>query len=156
MTNAGAVERPRHIRGRRSLHGTLARCVYARPVSRHATVVALAAIALTSGVLSAKASGGRDDAPLRGTLRATADTLGRVTLRRAGKPVSSVRAGRYSIVVVDTAARSGFIFDRPDFTQIIVTSSAFVGTRTVTVTLTPGSWSYQGAVGALHDFTVVA
>ena len=92
---------------------------------------------------------------MRGTLRATADSLGRVTLSRDGRPVKSLRAGRYSLVVVDREAHSGFILNRPDFTQIVVTSDRFVGTRIRTVTLTPGSWSYQGEVGALHDFTVV-
>jgi hypothetical protein len=29
-----------------------------------------------------------------------------------------------------------------------------VGTRTATVTLTPGTWSFHGAVGALQSFTV--
>jgi hypothetical protein len=92
--------------------------------------------------------------PIRGTLNGTADTLGRVTLTHNGKRVSSLKAGRYTVAVVDKAPRSGFIFDRPNFTTITVTSSPFVGKRTTTVTLTPGSWSFHGAVGALHTFTV--
>jgi hypothetical protein len=93
---------------------------------------------------------------LRGTLLGTADTLGRVTLTHKGKPVSTLKAGRYKVVVTDKAPQSGFIFDRPNFTTITVTSSPFVGKGTKTVTLTPGGWSYRGSVGALHDFTVVA
>jgi hypothetical protein len=122
-------------------------------VPRRVIVVGVAALAAAVGAAGSWAN--RAGPPLRGTLNATADTLGRVTLSRGGKPVKSIRAGRYKIVVIDRAAHSGFILDRPDFTQIVVTSSPFVGTRTMTVTLTPGSWSFQGAVGVLHDFTVV-
>jgi hypothetical protein len=69
--------------------------------------------------------------------------------------VTSLRAGRYVIVVVDRAAHSGFILNRPDLRPIVVTSSPFVGTRTMRVTLIRGSRSFQGTIGALHDFTVV-
>jgi hypothetical protein len=118
-------------------------------------LVAFTTFAVWVGVAAPAPWASHDATPLRGTLRATTDTLGRVTLRLGGKPVRSLRAGSFRIVVVDRTNHSGFILDRPDLTQIIVTSSPFVGTRTVTVTLTPGTWSYQGAVGALHDFTVV-
>jgi hypothetical protein len=100
--------------------------------------------------------GGSALAPLRGTLAGAATTLGRVTLTHKGKRVSSLKAGRYKLVVVDNAPHSGFILDRPNFTSITVTSTPFVGKRTTTVALTPGSWSFHGAVGALHEFTVVA
>jgi hypothetical protein len=98
------------------------------------------------------ANGGRS--PLRGTLRAPADTLGRVTLSRGGSHVSTLRARRYTLVVVDRVSHSGLILDRPDLTQLVVTSSSFVGVRTMRITLTPGSWSFQRSVGALHEFTV--
>jgi len=122
-------------------------------VPRPVIVVSAATLAAVVGAAASLAE--RAGPPLRGTLHATADTLGRVTLSRGGNPVSALRAGRYTIIVVDRAAHSGFIFNRPDLTQIIVTSSRFVGTRTMTITLAPGSWSFQGEVGALHDFTVV-
>jgi hypothetical protein len=108
-----------------------------------------------SGSVSNSSGVGSDIVPFRGTLHGTADTLGRVTLARNGKRVSSLKAGRYKLVVVDKASRSGFILDRPNLATITVTTSPFVGTRTKTVTLTPGGWSFHGAVGALHDFTVV-
>ncbi len=119
-------------------------------------MVALAALAAMAGAAVPSAESNGQAAPLRGTLRGTADTLGRVTLTHRGKGVSSLTAGRYELVVVDKAPRSGFILDRPNFTTITVTSSPFVGTRTTTVMLTPGGWSFHGAVGALHDFTVVS
>ena len=93
--------------------------------------------------------------PFRGTLVGTADTLGRVTLTRGGKPVRSLKSGRYKIAVTDTVADSGFIMQRPNFTEIVVTSWEFVGTRTTTLRLTPGRWAFHGAVGDLHQLTVI-
>jgi hypothetical protein len=115
--------------------------------------------ALLVGVLAtligaAPAGGAPDALPHRGTLTGTAGTLGRVTLSRHGKPVVSLKSGRYKIAVVDTTDGSGFVLERPNLTQIVVTSVPFVGKRARTVALTPGRWSYRGAVGAIHEFTV--
>jgi hypothetical protein len=117
--------------------------------------LALVALATAVGAGSPTVSAEAGAAPFRGALHGTADTLGRVTLSFEGKRATRLRAGRYTIVVVDRASRSGFILNRPNFTQVVVTTSPFVGRRTRTVALTPGSWSYQGAVGGLHGFTVV-
>lgn len=94
-------------------------------------------------------------APFRGTLVGTAGTLGRVTLSRRGRPVVSLKSGRYMIVINDSVSHSGFVMERPNGTEIVVTSWAFVGKRTTTLALTPGRWSFHGAVGDLHYFTVV-
>jgi hypothetical protein len=121
--------------------------------ARIPTLVVVSALA-SVGVGVPSAGSGVHAAPVRGTLLGSAETLGRVTLTHKGKAVSSLKAGRYRIVVADKAPNSGLILDRPNFTSIRVTSSPFVGTRTMIVTLTPGGWSYHGAVGELHDFTV--
>jgi hypothetical protein len=93
--------------------------------------------------------------PLRGALIGTAGTLGRVTLSHNGKHVVSLKSGRYKITIADTTDGSGFVMERPNGTEIVVTSVPFVGKRTKTLALTPGRWSFHGAVGALHQFTVV-
>ena len=130
--------------------------------TRWATV----AIAVLSVVVAVTASafgasggssvmGDSTSVPFRGTLVGTADTLGRVTLTRNGKPVRSVKSGRYKIVVTDTVPHSGFIMQRPNSSEIVVTSWEFVGTRRTTLKLTPGRWGFHGAVGVLHQLTVV-
>jgi hypothetical protein len=115
----------------------------------------LVAAALVAVELVAPAYGVSADVPFRGTLVGTAATPGRVTLTRRGRPVASLTTGRYTILVTDTAPRSGFVLARPNGTEIVVTTMAFVGKRSVTLKLTPGRWSFHGALGALHDLTVV-
>jgi hypothetical protein len=95
-------------------------------------------------------------APFRGTVVGTASSLGEVTLTRGGKAVSTLKSGRYKFVIDDTTAHSGFLLDRPNGTTLVVTSLAFVGKRTVTVTLNRGHWGYHGALGSIHKLTVVA
>ena len=110
---------------------------------------------LAALIAVAPALGASTNAPYRGTLVGTAGTLGRVTLSRQGKPVVSLKSGRYTIVINDSVAHSGFVMQRPNGTEIVVTSWAFVGKRARTLALTPGRWSFHGAVGDLHQFTVV-
>ena len=47
--------------------------------------------------------------PFRGTLTALVGRAGSLSLARAGKNVTSLRAGRYRVVVTDMSAKSGFI-----------------------------------------------
>jgi hypothetical protein len=111
---------------------------------------------LATVVAAAPAFGGSaGSAPFRGTLVGTAGTLGRVTLSRHGRPVVSLKSGRYKVVIDDTTDGSGFVMERPNGAEIVVTSVAFVGKRTKLVTLTPGRWGFHGAVGAFHQFNVV-
>jgi hypothetical protein len=117
---------------------------------RRACLVGIVAALVTV----APASGASTGAPFRGTLLGTAGTLGRVTLSRQGKPVVSLKSGRYRIVIDDSVSHSGFVLERPNGAEIVVTSWAFVGKRTTTLTLTPGRWAFHGAVGDLHQFTV--
>jgi hypothetical protein len=122
---------------------------------RFAKRTSLVAAFVTVAIMVVPAHGASAEVPFRGTLVGTAGTLGHITLSRGGKPVRSLRAGRYKIVVTDTAPRSGFVLARPNGTEIVVTGLAFVGTRSTTLVLTPGRWSYHGTLGALHDFDVV-
>src|SRR6476659_8712601 len=73
------------------------------------------------------ALGGSSGVPFRGALVGTASTLGRVTLRRNGIRVVSLKFGQYRIVVDDATPHSGFVFERPNGTEIVVTSTPFVG-----------------------------
>ena len=67
-----------------------------------------------------------------------------------GKAVSSLRAGRYSISVDDRAPHTGFQLEPPKGRTVTVTGPSFVGKRRMTVTLSPGRWSFGG-----HRLTVV-
>ena len=111
-------------------------------------------VALTMLIGGTSAHGGSSGTPFRGTLMGTAGIGGQVTLSRNGVRVASLKSGRYRVVINDTSPHNGFVFDRPNLTQIVVTTHPFIGRRTKTVTLTPGRWDFHGALGALHEFTV--
>ena len=78
------------------------------------------------------------------TLRGTVGPSFTITLKKNGKRVTTLKAGKYKLVVADKASahnfeleqESGGKFDRD------VTDVSFVGTKTITVTLKKGKWKY--------------
>jgi hypothetical protein len=93
--------------------------------------------------------------PFRGTLVASVSAAGAVTLTSKGKTVTSILTGRYSIDVHDQSKRGGFTLQEIRKNARTVTTSSFVGTRTVTVTLGPGQWFfYPSFIGRKTYFIV--
>ena len=90
---------------------------------------------------------------VRGTLAGSV-TAG--TLLAKGKPVSLVKAGRYRISVDDRSTTHGFTLTKAGRKPIALTRPAYVGKHVVTVSLTPGRWTFSGAAGGRHAFTVVS
>jgi hypothetical protein len=125
-------------------------------VSVRTTLVLGGLIALSGPAVGGAASGASGIDPFRGTLVGTSGALGEVTLSRNGKTVSKLRSGRYRFVIEDATSHSGVLLDRPNGTTIEVTSSPFVGKRTVTFTLKAGHWAFRGILGRIHEFIVVA
>ncbi|HEX4520717.1 MAG TPA: hypothetical protein VH063_14140 [Gaiellaceae bacterium] len=76
----------------------------------------------------------------RGGLRATIGTTGPLVLRAHGRAVTSIRAGRYDLAVLDRTARSGLMVGKLHGRAVALTGAAFVGTRTERVALTAGTW----------------
>jgi hypothetical protein len=67
-----------------------------------------------------------------------------ISLKKGGKKVKTLKAGKYKIVVSDKASIHNFTLERekptkPHFEKHI-TATAFVGTKTIVWTLKPGSW----------------
>ena len=81
----------------------------------------------------------------------------RITLKKAGVKVKTLKAGRYSITVKDRSNIHNFRLKGPGLNKQI-TSLAFKGTKTVTVTLKTGKYIYQCdphvALGMKHTFRV--
>ena len=65
-----------------------------------------------------------------------------IELKQGGKAVKSLKAGTYKLVVADKASIHNFHLIGPGLNKT-VTSVSFVGTKTVTVTLKKGSYTYQ-------------
>jgi plastocyanin len=74
-----------------------------------------------------------------------------------GRAVKSLKAGTYKLVVHDEAASHNFHVFGPSLDKK-VTSVSFVGTKTVTVTLKKGKYTFQcdphASLGMKGSFTV--
>jgi len=64
-----------------------------------------------------------------------------ITLKNAGAPVKTLKSGSYTIVVADKSSIHNFHLFGPGVNK--KTSIPFTGTQTWTVTLKPGSYTYQ-------------
>jgi hypothetical protein len=115
-----------------------------------------------SGPATAKATGsvsnsslvGSDATSVRATLVAALAGSGAPSLSLKGKRVSSLAPGRYRIMVVDHTARAGFTIGKLHASPKTLTGPSFVGTRTVTLVLTAGTWRVSTSAGAGRMFTV--
>jgi hypothetical protein len=97
--------------------------------------------------------------PYRGSLAAAVSAAGKLSLTRDGKPVSStsLKAGRYTITVVDGSAKAGFTLKKvkPSKRTLALTSAALVGRRSIRVQLGAGRWMFFSRAGApTHPFVV--
>jgi hypothetical protein len=97
--------------------------------------------------------------PYRGSLTALVSAARKLTLTRGGRPVTStsLKAGRYTITVVDGSAKAGFTLKKvkPSERVLALTSGAFVGRKSLRVQLGAGRWAFfSGAGAATRDFIV--
>ena len=102
-------------------------------------IAGVAAVALTSALAAPAAS----DAS-RLSVRTGPDL--KIKLTRSGREVDYLRRGRHTITIRDTSRSHNVALTSWDRyvrrgPRKVLTSPAFVGTKTVTVTLTPGLWT---------------
>jgi hypothetical protein len=96
----------------------------------------------TSPSDAASTPGASPPPPLRGALEAVVSTGGKLALTRKGKPIGALEAGRYTVAVRDASRRAGLVIQGPTGRSQAVTSTAYLGVRVLTVTLTPGRWRF--------------
>jgi plastocyanin len=104
---------------------------------RH-SLVATAALAVASLGLAAPSLASAAATPLAGTVGPGFT----ITLTKAGKKVTSLKAGSYMITVSDKATIHNFHLIGPGVNKQITTVPA-VGKKSVTVTLKKGTYTYQ-------------
>jgi plastocyanin len=104
---------------------------------RH-SLVATAALAVASLGLAAPSLASAAATPLAGSVGPGFT----ITLAKGGKKVSSLKAGLYKITVNDKASIHDFHLIGPGVNKVI-TSVPAVGTKSVTVTLKKGTYTYQ-------------
>jgi len=91
---------------------------------------------------------------LRGSLAGTVGASGAVRLTGGGKPVTTLRSGRYVLVVDDRSPRRGFALEALHGRPVAVTSAGFVGTKRLVLTLQRGQWTYFAPGGRKTSFLV--
>jgi hypothetical protein len=60
---------------------------------------------------------------------------------RAGKRLTTLKRGKYSLVVMDRASIHNFTVKGPGIANRMITGTAFVGTKTAVLTLKPGKYT---------------
>ena len=128
-------------------------------MTRKHLAVAIIAVAMTTALASAGAALSGSTATR--TLKGVVGPGYSISLKMNGKTVKTLKAGKYKIVVSDKSNFHNFTLERekPSKPKLEkdITSVGFTGTKTVTMTLKPGSWrAYCSIHEALmhHDFKV--
>jgi hypothetical protein len=93
---------------------------------------------------------------VRGTLIGNVSTVGKLTLKFKGKSVSSLKAGRYKVTVLDETGRTGFTIQKLGKQPVNVTGTAFLGRHSVTLTLKAGQWFFYSSPAKKNFFVVTA
>jgi hypothetical protein len=83
-----------------------------------------------------------------GTLIGRVNPVGKLVLTYGGIPVTKVKAGRYKITVADKAPTRSFVVRKGGGVATAVSGVAFVGTRSVTLNLSAGKWTFYTSAGA--------
>jgi hypothetical protein len=99
---------------------------------------------------------GSDANPFRGSLDAIVSAAGKLSLTRNGRPVTSLRSGRWTFSVDDESKKAGFGLQILRGRLQSITTAAFVGSHDVTVELKPGRWTYFSAGGKKTTFFVIS
>jgi hypothetical protein len=95
--------------------------------------------------------------PLRGTLVGTVTARGALKLTRDGKPVTNLKAGRYTFLVSDKSKSAGFNVQEIKNDPVTVTTGSFEGKRSKTLNLKAGQWLfYPSFVGKKTYFIVTS
>lgn len=90
------------------------------------------------------------------SLRGNVSRSGKLSLRRNGKVVTSLKAGRYAFSVDDQSTTSGFRIQATNGNAVTITTAGYIGWQEATLTLHAGRWSFFTPGGAKTVFLVVA
>jgi hypothetical protein len=93
-------------------------------------------------------------ANVRGTLHGVVARSGKLSLRRNGKVVTSLKSGRYTVSVDDQSTKQGFRLQLLKGRAQTITSVGYVGWQEVTLSLAPGRWSYFSSSRTRTSFVV--
>jgi hypothetical protein len=107
------------------------------------------------GGSSGCSSGTKSTVVKRGSLAGGVSTSGKLSLTFKGKAVTTLLAGDYTVVVRDKSHKAGFVLKGTRHNADTVTAVGFVGTKTATVDLTTGQWSFAPKSGGTKTYFYV-
>jgi plastocyanin len=109
------------------------------------SLAALAVLATAALVAAGAAFSGSSATP---TLRGVVGPGFSISLKKAGKRVTTLRAGSYTFVITDKASIHNFTLEqeRGGKFERHLTSTAFKGTKSMTIRLKRGRWKYYCSV----------
>lgn len=94
---------------------------------------------------------------MAGALKGSVSASGKATLSLGGKSVKTLKAGLYSLAVVDQSKKAGLIVGELGRPPITISGAAAVGTSTHTLNLGPGKGFFEpSSNGPRTYFTVTA
>jgi hypothetical protein len=98
--------------------------------------------------------------PLRGTLTAIVSSTGKVQLLFKGKPVSTLKEGRYTATVKDQSKKAGLLLQLLGksgqvVSSLTASSTPFVGRRTAELTLKKGQWGFLPTSSGKKSYFIV-
>jgi hypothetical protein len=102
-------------------------------------VTAFAAVGVAGLITAAAALSGGSSAAT--TLRGAVGPGFTISMTKSGKKVTKLKPGTYRLVVSDRSAEHNFVLKRGNSVRQL-TSVPFVGTKSVTVKLTKGTWTF--------------
>ncbi|HEX4521277.1 MAG TPA: hypothetical protein VH063_16975 [Gaiellaceae bacterium] len=91
----------------------------------------------------------------RGTLEAMVGVHGSLSLTKARKRVTALKAGRYRFAVSDRSTTRGFFIEKIRTPFRTLSTPAFVGKRQTTVELGPGQWLFFSALTGRKTYFIV-
>lgn len=94
--------------------------------------------------------------PFRGALDGIVFGSGNLSLTRLGKPVATLKAGRYTFFVDDESKLRGFSVQQLHKQAVTITTATFKGTHDVTIALKPGRWFFFSPGAKKKPFVVVS
>jgi hypothetical protein len=93
----------------------------------------------------------------RGTLIGSVSAAGKLTLKLGSKPVTNLKAGRYTFKITDGSKKAGFTVQEIKNPSQTLTTTTFTGTRSRTIALKAGQWLfYPTFVGKKTYFIVTS
>jgi hypothetical protein len=101
-------------------------------------LTALAAVGVVGLITAAVGLGGGKAAT---TLRGTVGPGFTISLAKSGKHVTRLQPGTYRLVISDRSSQHNFVLRRGSSVRQL-TSVPFVGTKTVTLKLAKGTWTF--------------